>query len=294
MSINHLATLISNEFLVSIKNKKIDKNWYYNFINISNDEETKIKLQKRIKHIKQKFLDILRKKISRVAKLGKEIPTNFSGIMVLFKDFDEVYVCPDYFWNGQKRMKFDNNSPSRSFLKLEEVFYLLNKRPEKGEIVFDIGAAPGGWSYSASKKGAIVFAIDNGPLKKGALNNNNIIHLKMDGFKVNPYNILNNYFLNNNNLKKHNVKKNKNHPVDWLLCDMIEKPEKVLTLIEKWVNNKWSKYFIVNIKFGQSSPVKLLEYIRKKFYLNNILIKHLYHDREEFTIIGSTLNSFKF
>ena len=45
----------------------------------------------------------------------------------------------------------------------------MGLEPMPGERVCDLGAAPGGWSYSAAKRGASVVAVDNGPLKGGAL-----------------------------------------------------------------------------------------------------------------------------
>jgi len=94
------------------------------------------------------------------------------------------------FYFGQKRMKFDKNSPSRSFLKIEEAFKLFCLEPKEFDIVFDLGASPGGWSYASVKRGAIVYSIDNGNLKgsylKEKIKMKNIFHIKKDAFKFNP------------------------------------------------------------------------------------------------------------
>ena len=47
-------------------------------------------------------------------------------------------------------------APSRSYLKIEEAYGILGREPAQGETVADLGAAPGGWSFSAAKRGAKV------------------------------------------------------------------------------------------------------------------------------------------
>lgn len=83
-------------------------------------------------------------------------------------------------------MADDDAAPSRSYLKVEEAYIVLGREPQAGETVVDLGAAPGGWSYSAAKRGATVVAIDNGPLKGGAFGNQLITHRLEDAFKFQP------------------------------------------------------------------------------------------------------------
>lgn len=316
---------ITQYFLKTIENRKIEKKYIFKFYTFKDNK----KLKKRTQNIYKKVEEIIKKKVSRVYKFKSDIFSDdiekisynknyfkCKGLIVIFKDFNVIYIADEIYWNGQKRMKFDKNSPSRSYLKIEEAFFIMKlfyniQKPGFNDIVVDIGAAPGGWSYSVAKNKAIVFAIDNGSLKKGSSNNKYIIHIKYDGFKVGKddiINYLNTYVkkrflsfisheirkntLNNKNLYKSKINNYiKKIKINFLLCDVIEHPQRVLKLLEKWVKNKWCEYFILNLKFGEYDPFILKKKIfSENFFLNkNCLFfdaKHLFHDREEITIFG--------
>jgi 23S rRNA (cytidine2498-2'-O)-methyltransferase len=165
-------------------------------------------------------------------------------------------------------MADDPRAPSRSYLKVEEAYFALGEAPRAGQTVADLGAAPGGWSYSAAKHDARVLAVDNGSLKGGASGNSYIEHAKEDAFRFRP-----------------------RQPMDWLFCDLLDEPRKVLKLLRLWVESRWCSRFIVNLKFGRNDPLPLL---REAFSTRTgiasrcavLRARHLYHDREEFTLVG--------
>ena len=160
-------------------------------------------------------------------------------------------------------MADDPQAPSRSYLKVEEAYGILGREPAAGETVADLGAAPGGWSYSAARRGAIVTAVDNGPLKAGAIHPG-VTHLTEDAFKFRP-----------------------DPAVDWLFCDMVEDPERILALTERWLAEGWCRGFIVNLKFGRHDPLRLLDLaqvLRRRG--PSLRARHLFHDREELTLVG--------
>jgi 23S rRNA (cytidine2498-2'-O)-methyltransferase len=169
-------------------------------------------------------------------------------------------------------MADDDGAPSRSYLKVEESYGILGSEPRPGESVCDLGAAPGGWSYSAAKRGARVVAVDNGPLKGGALGNPMIEHRHADAFGFSP---------------------GKDNAYDWLFCDLLEDPDKVLRgIVEPWLSGGWCRRFVVNLKFGRVDPVALLGELRAAGsplakFAPGARIVHLYHDREEFTVMGA-------
>ena len=140
-----------------------------------------------------------------------------------------------------------------------------------GETVVDLGAAPGGWSYSAAKRGAQVIAVDNGPLKSGALNHPRIEHRLADAFG----------FLA---ATRENF--------DWLFCDVVEEPHHVLkNLVGPWLEGRRCRRFVVNFKFGRADPLGLLRELRagESVFSRHaawFAVRHLYHDREEFTVVG--------
>jgi 23S rRNA (cytidine2498-2'-O)-methyltransferase len=156
-------------------------------------------------------------------------------------------------------------------LKVEEAYVVLGQDPTVGETVVDLGAAPGGWSYSAAKRGAHVIGLDNGPMKGGALDHELIEHRCEDAFR---------FFAPAGTT------------YDWLFCDMVEEPHHVIQhILEPWLAGKWCRQFVVNLKFGRVDALRLLEELRDSAsplskYAPETRIRHLYHDREEFTLVG--------
>jgi 23S rRNA (cytidine2498-2'-O)-methyltransferase len=232
-------------------------------------------LGRRISAVEAAFGELLRKKLSRVAKLAvADIPRGAGparGLWVFFVDFGRVLVARDAWVHGQRRMADDDQAPSRSYLKVEEAYVVLGAAPVAGETVCDLGAAPGGWSYSAAKRGAKVIAIDNGPMKVGALNHPLIEHWREDAFKYQPP---------------------EGRVLDWLFCDLVEEPHHVMQdLVTPWLERGWCRRFVINLKFGRVDPIALLGELRgpeSPFtrHAPGFRIRHLYHDREEFTVVG--------
>ena len=106
----------------------------------------------------------------------------------------------------------------------------------QGMTAVDLGAAPGGWTWQMVKRGIRVTAVDNGPMKGVLANHPLVQHLRQDGFKFSP------------------PKK-----VDWLICDMVEKPAKVATLIGSWFVAGWCKHAIFNLKLPMKQRVAALD-----------------------------------
>lgn len=302
INIDNLAknflNIICLEFLSFIKNKVIDENIFFNVY--KHNKNNKIVIDKNFNFL---LKESLKKKVSKVTKY---FVTDFNllqfnnfndykkeriSLFVLFYE-NKLFYSFNLFYNGQKRMKFEKEAPSRSFLKIEEAFKILCEQPSEYSIVFDLGASPGGWSYSCLKKGATIYAIDNGKLKgkylQDKIRNYELFHIKYDGFKFNP---------EKNNL---NIKLNKNilisntkNKLSWFLCDIVEKPEKIVKLAQKWITNKWAYYYIINFKLGYSDIKNILSEINKLGFLNyfeNYRFVHLFSDREEITFLGKIRN----
>lgn len=179
---------------------------------------------------------------------------------------------------GIHRQSMPAEAPSRSTLKLAEAIEVFLDKSEQtrllrsGMTAVDLGAAPGGWTWQMVKRGIRVSAIDNGPMKGVLAKHPLVEHLMLDGFKFSP--------------KK---------SVDWLICDMVEKPAKVAELVANWFVNGWCKHAIFNLKLPMKQRVSALdsalEGIRKKLDMEAIsykmTAKQLYHDREEVTVFLS-------
>jgi 23S rRNA (cytidine2498-2'-O)-methyltransferase len=270
-SVNALAQRAAEYFLTSLRGERIESAWPCLWLG----PQEIVGLGRRISAVEQAFLELLKKKLSRVAKLASfDRPRGMGsqrGLFVFFADFGRAYVARAALAHGQGRMADDDLAPSRSYLKVEEAYILLGREPQPGETVVDLGAAPGGWSYSAAKRGARVLAIDNGPLKGGALDNPLIEHRREDAFKFAP---------------------SPGETYDWLFCDMVEEPHNVLrNIVEPWLAGRWCRRFVINLKFGRVDPLGLLAELRATGstlakHSPQARIRHLYHDREELTVVG--------
>jgi 23S rRNA (cytidine2498-2'-O)-methyltransferase len=176
---------------------------------------------------------------------------------------------------GIVRQSMPAEAPSRSTMKLAEAIEVFMDRSEQTRLLrqgmqaVDLGAAPGGWTWQLVKRGIRVTAVDNGPMKGVLANHPLVQHLKQDGFKYAP-----------------------RKAVDWLVCDMVEKPSKVATLIGAWFAAGWCKHAIFNLKLPMKQRVAALDSalggIRKQLDEEGInckmMAKQLYHDREEVTV----------
>ncbi|WP_338294833.1 23S rRNA (cytidine(2498)-2'-O)-methyltransferase RlmM [Planctobacterium marinum] len=174
---------------------------------------------------------------------------------------------------GIMRLKFPAESPSRSTLKLDEAFLTFipqNEREQRlraGLNAVDLGACPGGWTYQLVRRGMFVQAVDNGLMDDSLMETGQVSHFQADGFKFKP--------------KKKNV--------HWLVCDMIEQPQKVAKLMAQWVNDGWCKEAMFNLKLPMKrrleSVLECMEIITQELKQPfDCEAKHLYHDRDEITV----------
>ena len=175
--------------------------------------------------------------------------------------------------NGIVRLRMPRDAPSRSTLKLAEAFHVFLGenierllQPEMRAV--DLGAAPGGWTWQLMHRGLTVTAVDNGPLKGELVDNALVRHLREDGFRYRP--------------KK---------PVDWMVCDMVEKPVRIAQLVALWMGEGFTERCIFNLKLPMKKRHEEVErcraIIREALERNGrpfeLKIKQLYHDREEVT-----------
>ncbi len=270
-TVNALATRLLDCFLASAKDERFEGAWPCVFTAAAGLDG----LGRRTDAVAGAFAELLKKRLGRVARLAvpdlPRTPGSARGLFVHFVDFKKAFVSRSAILNGQRRMADDPLAPSRSYLKVEEAYAVLGREPSPGELVVDLGAAPGGWSYSAAKRGARVLALDNGPLKGGALNHPLIEHRRADAYGYRP---------------------GPGERADWLFCDLVDDPHHVLrNLIAPWLENAWCRRFVVILKFGRVDPLALLREVRAPGSVFSrrapgTRVRHLYHDREEFTLVG--------
>ncbi|MDX8379265.1 MAG: 23S rRNA (cytidine(2498)-2'-O)-methyltransferase RlmM [Gallionella sp.] len=179
---------------------------------------------------------------------------------------------------GIMRLSMPREAPSRSTLKIAEAIDVFLDKSEQmrwlhtGMTAVDLGAAPGGWTWQMVKRGIRVTAVDNGDMKDVLAKHPMVEHLRQDGFKFVP-----------------------RRKVDWLICDMVEKPAKVAELIAHWFTAGWCKHALFNLKLPMKQRTQALDSalngIRSRLTMEGIsykmTAKQLYHDREEVTVFLS-------
>ncbi len=270
-SVNALATRLLDHFLASARDERFDAAWPCVFTTAAGLDG----LGRRADAVATAFSELLKKRMGRVARLATpDLPRALGpvrGLFVHFVDFKKALVSRDLVLGGQRRMADDDLAPSRSYLKVEEAYAVLGREPSAGELVVDLGAAPGGWSYSAAKRGARVIALDNGPLKGGALDHPLIEHRRADAYGHRP---------------------EQGQRADWMFCDLVDDPHEVLRrIVTPWLDGAWCRRFVVILKFGRVDPLALLREVRAPDSVFSrrapgTRVRHLYHDREEFTLVG--------
>lgn len=178
---------------------------------------------------------------------------------------------------GVKRLKFPADSPSRSTLKLEEAIKQFCNPQQQSSLfnpnmtAVDLGACPGGWTYQLVRRGMRVEAIDNGGMDDKLMQSGLVDYYAADGFTYQP----------------------KDGHVDWLVCDMIEQPEKVAKLMTHWLQKRLASAAIFNLKLPMKKRFAALCHIIEEFEaaLNDseqpifMRTKHLYHNRDEVTFM---------
>ena len=73
--------------------------------------------------------------------------------------------------------------------------------------------------------------------------------------------------------------------VDWLVCDMVEKPFRIAELTRRWMDQGWARRALVNLKLPMKQRVVELERCLNLFTGLEVRCKQLYHDREEVTML---------
>jgi 23S rRNA (cytidine2498-2'-O)-methyltransferase len=176
---------------------------------------------------------------------------------------------------GIPRLRMHRDAPSRSALKLEEALLVLLDDEERtrllkeGMAAADLGAAPGGWTWVLTRHRLRVTAIDNGPLRQHVLDTGLVQHLRADGFSWQPP-----------------------HPLDWMVCDMVEQPRRVAERMATWLREGWCRHAIFNLKLPmkkrwQETELCLAQFAEQAGRPLSIRARQLYHDREEITVFAT-------
>jgi 23S rRNA (cytidine2498-2'-O)-methyltransferase len=227
----------------------------------------------------RRFQPLLEEELQSSQRLSTD--TALPRLHIFFPNNRQALICTSsphnssVSLNGIHRVSMAHDAPSRSYLKLTEAFEVFLDKSEQaqwlkpGMTAVDLGAAPGGWTWQLVQRGLKVTAVDNGPLKGAAATHPLVKHLRQDGFRFRPQ-----------------------RAVDWLVCDMVEQPQRVATLMAEWFIGGFTQRAIFNLKLPMKKRVaslnealgSLRKVLDEKGIRYRLEAKQLYHDREEVTI----------
>lgn len=170
--------------------------------------------------------------------------------------------CASPFPNGEARLLEDRDGPpSRAYLKLYESFVRLRRWPRAGETCLDLGASPGGWTWLLAQTGASVVAIDKAPLADHVDRLPNVRWQRGSAFALDP---------------------RREPPVDWLCSDIICYPQRLLGLVQRWLDAGTARNMICTIKFQGATDQGV---VREFQAIPGGVVLHLHHNRHELTFM---------
>jgi len=167
--------------------------------------------------------------------------------------------CQSAFRHGEVVFAEDHvGPPSRAYLKLWEALTVLGRMPGPGDRCVDLGAAPGGWTWVLARLGCDVVAVDKADLDPRVLALPNVEFRRESAFALDPASL---------------------GPVDWLCCDVICYPDRLLQLVQRWRRSGVAK-LICSVKFQGDTD---LEAVGACAAVPGSRLVHLHHNKHELT-----------
>lgn len=168
--------------------------------------------------------------------------------------------CSSAFPNGEIEFVEDREGPpNRAYLKLWEALTRLRRYPQAGEICLDLGASPGGWSFVLAGLGAKVIAIDKSPLDAKVAAMDGVQWRQDSAFALEPAEFAG---------------------VDWLFCDVICYPARLLKMVQRWLERGRVRNFVCTLKFqGETDH----DTARAFAAIEGAQLFHLHHNKHELT-----------
>jgi 23S rRNA (cytidine2498-2'-O)-methyltransferase len=161
------------------------------------------------------------------------------------------------FVNGECRFEEDRiGPPSRAYLKMWEACTRIGAWPKPGETCMDLGASPGGWTWAIAKLGADVIAVDKAPLAPAVAAMPNVSFSRESAFALPP------------------------EPVDWLFSDVIAYPDRLLALVQRWIEAGTTRRIVCTVKFQGETDHESAEAFAA---IPGGRLMHLFHNKHELT-----------
>ncbi|MEX2365202.1 MAG: 23S rRNA (cytidine(2498)-2'-O)-methyltransferase RlmM, partial [Pseudohongiellaceae bacterium] len=229
----------------------------------------------------RKFMAPLSKALRGAGLLaGEKRDTGTDHLEILLVDFQTAIIGISAVGNrspfagGIPRLRLLAAAPSRSAMKLDEAWKVFLPQSRLLEYLgggckaVDLGAAPGGWTWQLVRHGMLVTAVDNGPMQPELMASGHVEHVRADGYLWRP-----------------------RRAVDWMVCDIVDKPRRTATLVADWFVEGLCRYSIFNLKLPMKTRYEewlacrslILERLDRAGIPAMLRARQLYHDREEIT-----------
>lgn len=148
--------------------------------------------------------------------------------------------------------------PSRAYLKLWEALTLLGEWPAPGEVCFDLGAAPGGWSWVLAGLGADVVAVDKAELDPAVAAMPGVSVRQESAFGIAPVD------------------------ADWMFSDVIAYPARLLGLVQAWIDAGRVRRIVCTLKFQGATDHAAAEAFAA---IQGGRVLHLFCNKHELTFL---------
>lgn len=196
---------------------------------------------------------------ARPLRFPEKAPASHLGAWTLLAP-DKLLLSPaktSPFPAGECRFEEDRaGPPSRAYLKLWEALTRLGTWPLAGERCIDLGAAPGGWTWALAGLGASVLAVDKAPLDPAVAAMPGVETRQESAFALPP------------------------GPVDWMVCDVVAYPRRLLALVEQWTGA--AQRIVCTIKFQGATDHEAAAAFAA---LPGGRVAHLWHNKHELTFM---------
>ena len=168
--------------------------------------------------------------------------------------------CSSPFPNGEVQFVEDRAAPpSRAYLKLWELFTLLDERPKPGELCVDLGASPGGWTWVLQQLGAKVVSVDKAALDDRVAKLPGVEYRRGSAFALDPREV---------------------GSVDWLFSDVVCYPKRLLALVQKWLAAGTVRRLVCTLKFQGATDFETMGQFNA---IPGSRLLHLHHNKHELT-----------
>lgn len=192
-----------------------------------------------------------------------ELPSGPMGFWTLWEPNKILFTPHTSSLFALGEMDFDEDKvmpPSRAYLKLWEFFTVYAPHTPGEGTALDVGSCPGGWTWVLARMGFDkVISVDKAPIEQRIFDLGNIEFRQVSAFGLNPDDF---------------------EEIQWFCSDIICYPERLLTLVKKFLDSGKVRNFVCTIKYqSQTDWENTLKFLE----IPGSHIVHLHHNKHEVT-----------